>query len=117
MASTLGLKDPRNTRRPPASMGSWALQEAVRRRVGQTAPNAFRRRFDRITIGMFLGGLALGTAGCILGASMPYCHPVGVTISILWWGIYLGCLGASIGAGIGGLFGLRKARNQTTNSA
>ena len=37
---------------------------------------------------------------------MPYRHPVGVTISILWWGIYLGCLGASIGAGIGGLVGL-----------
>jgi hypothetical protein len=30
-------------------------------------------------------------------------HPVGLTISMLWWGIYLGCLGASIGAGIGSL--------------
>jgi hypothetical protein len=46
-------------------------------------------------------------AGCILGASMPYRHPVGVTISLLWWGFYLGCFGACLGAGVGGLFGLR----------
>jgi hypothetical protein len=32
---------------------------------------------------------------------MPYRHPVGVTISLLWWGIYLGCFGASIGALLG----------------
>jgi hypothetical protein len=33
---------------------------------------------------------------------MPYRHPVAVTANVLWWGIFLGCLGASIGA----LFGL-----------
>jgi hypothetical protein len=27
---------------------------------------------------------------------MPYEHPMAVTMSILWWGIYLGCLGSSI---------------------
>jgi hypothetical protein len=65
-----------------------------------------RRRFDRVGIGFWLGGIALGTVGFIVGACMPYRHPAGVTISVLWWGIYLGCFGASIGAGIGCLFGL-----------
>jgi hypothetical protein len=32
---------------------------------------------------------------------MPYRHPVAVTISVLWWGIYLGCFGASLGALLG----------------
>jgi hypothetical protein len=59
---------------------------------------ARRRRFDWITLGFRLGGAALGTAGCILGACMPYHHPVAVVISVLWWGIFLGCFGASIGA-------------------
>ena len=54
--------------------------------------------FGPLTIGFGLGGGLLGTAGCILGVYMPYHHPVAVVISALWWGIYLGCLGASIGA-------------------
>jgi hypothetical protein len=29
---------------------------------------------------------------------MPYHLPVAVVISTLWWGIYIGCFGASIGA-------------------
>jgi hypothetical protein len=29
---------------------------------------------------------------------MPYHHPVAVVLSALWWGIYLGCFGASVGA-------------------
>jgi hypothetical protein len=57
-------------------------------------------RFDRI-VGFWLGGALLGIGGCILGGFMPYSHPVAVTISVLWWGIYLGCLGASIGALLG----------------
>jgi hypothetical protein len=32
---------------------------------------------------------------------MPYHHPTAVTIRILWWGIYFGCLGSSIGGLIG----------------
>src|SRR5262245_48496738 len=36
---------------------------------------------------------------------MPNRHPVAVTISVIWWGTYLGCFGASVGAGIGGLIG------------
>jgi hypothetical protein len=69
--------------------------------------NPFYRRFDRVTVGLLLGGLALGAVGCVLGAVMPYHHPVAVTISVLWWGIYIGCFGASIGA----LFGLFTNRN------
>jgi hypothetical protein len=59
-----------------------------------------RRRFNR-RVGFWLGGTLLGVGGCILGASMAYPHPVGITISVLWWTIYLGCLGASIGALLG----------------
>jgi hypothetical protein len=54
-------------------------------------------RSHRPTIGFWLGGGLLGTAGCILGVCMPYHHPVAVMISALWWGIYLGCLGGSLG--------------------
>ena len=59
-----------------------------------------RLRFDR-TIGFWLGGILLGTAGCIIGASAPYHHPVALRVSALWWGLYFGCLGASVGGLIG----------------
>jgi hypothetical protein len=29
---------------------------------------------------------------------MPYARPVAVALSVLWWGLYLGCFGASLGA-------------------
>jgi hypothetical protein len=58
-------------------------------------------RLSRPTIGFWLGGGLLGTAGCLLGVCMSYRHPVAVAISTFWWGIYLGCLGASVGALIG----------------
>jgi hypothetical protein len=63
-------------------------------------PSRFSRWFDRITIGFWLGGLALGTGGCVLGG-WRYGHPVGVAAGMLWWGIYLGSFGASLGALIG----------------
>jgi hypothetical protein len=73
-------------------------------------PGAFSRfRLDR-TLGFWLGGAVLGTAGCILGAAMPYRHPVAVTANVLWWGIFLGCLGASIGALLG-LWAEQKGRS------
>jgi hypothetical protein len=59
-----------------------------------------RLRIDR-TIGFWLGGFVLGIAGSILGVCLPYHNPVAVTISALWWGVYLGCLGASIGGILG----------------
>jgi hypothetical protein len=53
------------------------------------------------TVGFWVGGVVVGTAGCILGAAMPYHHPVAVTVNVLWWGVFLGCLGASIGGLVG----------------
>jgi hypothetical protein len=55
-------------------------------------------RLDRPTIGFWVGGGLLGTGGCILGVCMPHHHPVAMVLSALWWGIYLGCFGASVGA-------------------
>ena len=62
--------------------------------------NRLRRRFNR-TIGFWLAGLSLGAVGCLVGASMPYQHPVGVAVSVVWWGIYFGCLGMNLGALVG----------------
>jgi hypothetical protein len=86
LGAPLGMPTPRNAER----------QRDVRPPNGHPAENP-RRLFDR-SIGFWLGGALLGIGGCILGGFMPYSHPVAVTISVLWWGIYLGCLGASIGA-------------------
>src|SRR5262249_44302711 len=103
--SALRPTDVRNPRPFPSTTENGNRQSTAHRHERRPAAEPDGRRFDRVTIGLFFGGVALGTAGCILGASMPYRHPVGVTISVLWWGTYLGCLGASIGAGIGGLLG------------
>jgi hypothetical protein len=73
----------------PLAAGKEARQRAV------------RHRFDHVATGFWLGGLVLGTAGCVLGGWLPYHHPVARVISGLWWGIYLGCFGASIGALVG----------------
>jgi hypothetical protein len=58
-------------------------------------------RFSPVAIGFWLGGAGMGMGGCLLGALMPYRHPVAVAISVLWWGIYFGCFGASVGALVG----------------
>jgi hypothetical protein len=62
---------------------------------------ALTRRFNPETIGFWLGGAGMGTGGCLLGALMPYPYPVAVAISVLWWGLYFGCVGASVGALVG----------------
>jgi hypothetical protein len=68
----------------------------------QDVPRAFRHnRLRRETKGFWLGGAALAVVGCIVGALMPYRHPVAVALSVLWWGLYFGCFGGSIGALIG----------------
>jgi len=67
-------------------------------RVGKSVRE--RLRFDH-TIGFRLGALIRGKVGCVLGASAPYHHPVAVTLSTLWWGTYLACFGASVGAQLG----------------
>jgi hypothetical protein len=73
----------------PLALGNWE---------GQTG---MRRRFDLTSIGLWLGGIALGTAGCIVGACMPYSYPVARVVSALWWGIYVGSFGASVGGLLG----------------
>jgi hypothetical protein len=60
-----------------------------------------RRRFYAASLGFWLGGIFLGTVGCLLGACMPYHHQVAASMSVIWWGIYLGCLGASFGVLLG----------------
>lgn len=54
--------------------------------------------FDRVSIGFALGGVSLWTVGCIVGASVAYHHPVARALSVLWWGTFFGCFGASVGA-------------------
>ena len=95
MSNPLGLTDRRN---PAPSFLTGAREAWQKARRSPKAP--LRRRFHR-TIGFCLGGVLLGLGGCILGSCMPYRHPVAVTISVLWWGIYFGCFGASIGALLG----------------
>jgi hypothetical protein len=58
-------------------------------------------RFGPVTIGFWLGAAGMAVGGCLLGALMPYRHPVAVAMSVLWWGIYFGCFGAGVGAIVG----------------
>ena len=58
-------------------------------------------RFSPVTIGFWLGGVGLGTGGCLLGALMPYRHPAAVALSVLWWASTSDALGASVGALVG----------------
>src|SRR5262245_14267709 len=100
MTKRLHMKDLRNTSLPPIPVGQGAPERVVRPPKEPPAANAVHRRFNR-TIGFWLGGVILGAGGCLLGASMRYEHPVGVAVSILWWGIYFGCFGMNVGALLG----------------
>ena len=62
-----------------------------------------RRSWDPITIGMLAGGPVLAAVGVAVAASYSYTHPAGLAVSMIWWGIYCGAFGASIGA-LPGLF-------------
>jgi hypothetical protein len=67
----------------------------------QLRPRAVRRlAFDSV-IGFLSGGVILGTTGAIIGACLPYAHPVASILSALWWAVYFGCFGANIGALLG----------------
>ena len=90
MAKTLGFTELRN---PPLSSVSAGPGD------GQRAANPCRR-FGR-GVGFWLGAVLLGLGGGILGGWMPYQHPVAVACGVLWWGIYFGCFGASLGALVG----------------
>src|SRR5262245_58545934 len=61
-------------------------------------PHAARRAWFNPIMGFWVGGIVVGMAGCLLGAFMPYRQPVAVAVSVLWWGVYLGSFGASVGA-------------------
>jgi hypothetical protein len=50
------------------------------KREAHTVP---RRRCSRIALGFWLGGILIGTAGSILGASLSYHHPVAGVVSVL----------------------------------
>jgi hypothetical protein len=102
MTSTPHLTNLRNPPPVSATAGDRDWEEAVRRQRGQPAAKPSRSRFGRV-IGLWLGCLVLGAGGCLLGAFMPYRHPVAVTISALWWGTYFGCFGAWSGALAGAL--------------
>jgi hypothetical protein len=82
----------------PVSTSNREWPGAVRRHGRRAAANPFRRRFERVTVGFWLGGLALGSVGFLVGARMPYEHPVAVVISVAWWTLYCGCFGACLGA-------------------
>ena len=56
------------------------------------------RTFDWVRLGFWLGGVTFGIGGCLVGGRMPYQHPVALAFSVIWWGIYVGSLGASLGA-------------------
>jgi hypothetical protein len=67
-------------------------------RTGRTRSSArLFRRFDRVGIGFWLGGATFGIVGCLIGYWMAQ-DPVGRAFSAIWWGIYIGCFGASLGA-------------------
>ena len=100
MATTPRPTDLRNTPLSPIPAGHGARRRAVCLPQEPPAANPLRRRFNR-TIGSWLGGVILGAGGCLVGASMPYQHPVGVAVSVLWWGLYFGCFGMSLGALVG----------------
>jgi hypothetical protein len=82
--------DRRNPARAPVGAGPG----------GRPKPNT-RRGPSPDSIGFWLGGVVLGTGGGVLGACIGYRHPVAVVISIVWWAVYVGCFGASIGALLG----------------
>jgi hypothetical protein len=86
----------------------WAFSTGMT----QAWADVVRRRRDPITIGLFAGGLVLAAAGVTVAASYSYAHPVGLAVSMIWWGIYCGAFGASIGA-LPGLFTQRdRARSR-----
>jgi len=102
MSGTLSVMEPRQAPRSPAIVESWDWDDEVRTEVARTGKRAkaARPRTDR-AIGAWLGGIMFGLAGCVLGFCMPYSHPVGVTISALWWAVYFGCFGIWLGSTLG----------------
>jgi hypothetical protein len=112
MVNPTCLTDLGNPPLAPIAARPRERQRALRPRGWQPAANAIRRRFDLVAIGFWLGAFALGAGGCIIGACLPYRHPVAVTICVLWWGIYFGSFGAWLGAVIGMVMNTRADASQ-----
>jgi hypothetical protein len=102
MNTTSCLQDLRQLPDSPIPARQGDRRHAVHPKQRCAAANPVRR-WDRVTVGFWLGGVVLGTAGCLYGAWQPYSHPVAVTTSTLWWGIYFGSFGCWLGALIGTL--------------
>ena len=100
MASTPHMTDLRNLPPSLVAKGNGEWQGAVHPPARLPAARRFRLRFDR-GVGYCLGGVVLGAAGCLLGACMPYHHPVAVMISVVWWGLFWGGFGTWLGALLG----------------
>jgi hypothetical protein len=102
MATSPSLQDlPQSPHSPaPTRRQDWCNDVRPKDRQSAASPS---RQFDRKNVGFWLGGLALGIVGCIFGARMANPHSIEVTISVLWWGIYFGCLGGWFGSLIGTL--------------
>jgi hypothetical protein len=99
MTTTPLLTGSNNSHAAPSVAAQSHWQRPNRAHTSQS--DTHRSRFNPTTIGFWLGGLLGGAAGCAYAASLPYRYPVGVTVGELWWAIYLGCLGASLGALLG----------------
>jgi hypothetical protein len=102
MSTTSYLQDLRPLLDSPITARPEEGRQAVHPKQRRAAANPVRR-WNSVTVGFWLGGVVLGTAGCLYGACQPYSHPVAVTTSALWWGIYFGTFGCWLGATIGTL--------------
>jgi hypothetical protein len=97
------LQNPVERKTPPSppTAGTGDGKQVVRLHGARPAAGVLRRHASRANLGFWVGAALAGTAGCILGACLPYERPLAVAVSVIWWGIYVGCLGASIGALLG----------------
>ena len=99
MATTTRLTELRNPSPSPGNPGNGNGKKAVHPHQSQPSANPSRKS-DR-GVGLWLGGILPGVVGgCLFGASMANRHPVAMTLSVLWWGLYFGFFGWSIAAWI-----------------
>ena len=71
------------------------------RASGVNPTTTIKHRRSGRAVGFWLGGILFAAGGCLFGATRAYEQPVGVAISAVWWSIYFGCFGTSIGALLG----------------
>jgi hypothetical protein len=81
---------------PEQQRGESAAETAPTESSAARDATDFVCRSDRSALAFRIGVVVLGAAGLLLGACMPYSHPVALSISVLWWSVFLGCLGGSL---------------------